>query len=110
LYGLLHDAAESVFGDIVQPVKELCPELDNMEYTLMLDIFEHHGLERCMPDIVKRADYFMYLLEQKLIFGRFLPEYNDYPEFHDKAAQGIPDLSVRSAKGLFMNWYRLYLL
>lgn len=56
LWGLIHDAAEAYIGDIVSPVKRLCPELYVVERALLNVICDKLGLPHDMPASVLEAD------------------------------------------------------
>lgn len=56
VWALVHDAAEAYIGDIISPVKRLCPELYVMERALLDVICDKLGLPRDMPASVLEAD------------------------------------------------------
>lgn len=56
LWGLIHDAAEAYIGDIVSPVKRLCPELYVVERALLNVICDKLGLPHDMPESMLEAD------------------------------------------------------
>lgn len=56
VWALVHDAAEAFTGDIISPVKRLCPELYVMERALLDVICDKLGLPRDMPASVLEAD------------------------------------------------------
>lgn len=52
LAGLLHDASEAYTGDFPTPLKEMCPELQEVENRIQATIFEAFGL-KLNPDAAK---------------------------------------------------------
>jgi hypothetical protein len=70
LWGLVHDAAEAYIGDIVSPVKHLCPEVDIIERRLMGVICDKLGLPHKIPASVVEADARMLATEARdLLIG-----------------------------------------
>lgn len=70
LWGLIHDAAEAYIGDVVSPVKRLCPELYVVERRLLNVICDKLGLPRDMPASVLEADERMLATEARdLLIG-----------------------------------------
>lgn len=65
LWGLIHDAAEAYIGDIVSPVKRLCPELYVVERALLNVICDKLGLPHDMPASVLEADERMLATEAR---------------------------------------------
>lgn len=72
LEALLHDSGEAYMGDITWPVKQLFPELEEIESELTYDIMDKYGpseLSYCldtstgsyvMSDVVRAADELLY--------------------------------------------------
>jgi uncharacterized protein len=65
LWGLLHDAVESVVGDVASPLKRLVPEYKAIEHRCEVPILEGFGLTGPMPAEVKRADLVALRTEQR---------------------------------------------
>ncbi len=68
LEGLLHDAAEAYFGDIIAPVKHhplLRPALKQIEDQLMKCISERFKLQYPLPECVKDADWRVLFTEKR---------------------------------------------
>jgi len=65
LQGLLHDAPESVTGDMVSPLKQLCPDFKVVEERCERAIFRQFGLPEKLDPEVKRADYILLNTEKR---------------------------------------------
>jgi len=65
LQGLLHDAAESVLGDVSSPLKQLLPDYKALERSIEKTIFEKFGLPETLHPSVKAADLRMLVTEQR---------------------------------------------
>lgn len=80
LAGLLHDAPEAYIGDIVTPVKQLCPELQALE-DFYHDVIDQHWDVQTRHPQVKEADLRMLVTEAKYLrlpLGLF-PPVEPYP-------------------------------
>lgn len=62
---LMHDAVESVVGDMSKPLKALLPEYKAIEKRCEAAILKSFGLPSEMPESVKRADIVMLAIEQR---------------------------------------------
>lgn len=57
LYALLHDASEAFLGDMVAPLKQLCPDFQSIEDMAQRHIYRHFGLDPdTVPESVKYQD------------------------------------------------------
>lgn len=56
LCGLLHDAVESVIGDMVRPIKHKMPKFLEIEHKLESIAFKKFGLLSPFPPIIKEID------------------------------------------------------
>ena len=65
---LLHDAAEAYIGDHVLPVKNMLPEIRNLEDALDEIIAFQFGLAFPFPEYVKELDYSIVLDERRALF------------------------------------------
>lgn len=68
LAGLLHDAGEAYYGDIVTPVKNELPELRAALAAVDKTILEKFGAPFPLPDLVHEADYRMLATEAMSLF------------------------------------------
>ena len=64
LWGLLHDAAEAVIGDIPKPFKSMMPAITQYERMYLRCIAKWYDLPWPMPAEVKAADEEVYWLER----------------------------------------------
>ena len=70
LEGLLHDASESVLGDIPKPLKRIMPQYNEMEGQLEANIAKQYGIRFPYPPDIKVADSRMLVTEQEQLFDR----------------------------------------
>jgi uncharacterized protein len=61
--GLMHDAAESIMGDMVTPLKNRCPEFKVMEAELDAYLANMFGYQYPFPPVVKEVDFDMFVTE-----------------------------------------------
>lgn len=71
LYALIHDAAEAYIGDLIAPVKSICPEFAALEGAIQRKINAHFGIDLTKMNIleqqrVKRLDVICRAVE---VFG-----------------------------------------
>lgn len=69
LCALLHDASEAFLMDLPRPVKQLLPEYQKLETTVMQNIADAYGFEWPMPEEVKNADEMVLQQEWEAING-----------------------------------------
>lgn len=65
---ILHDAAEAYIGDITTPVKNLIPDIRDVESRIMAAIYAHYNIDPPIPvehEIVKWADHSILLTERR---------------------------------------------
>lgn len=55
-YGLLHDAAEYIWGDLCSPLKEFVPDYVWEVEKLQRKIYRHFGLDPTVPKTLRPAD------------------------------------------------------
>ena len=65
LYGLLHDASEAYIVDIPRPIKKSLKEYVDLEKLMQEAICERFGLEKEMPESVKKADDLLLMTEAR---------------------------------------------
>jgi 5'-deoxynucleotidase YfbR-like HD superfamily hydrolase len=63
--GLMHDAAEAYTGDMVSPLKQLCPDFKLIEKRIEAAVMARFGLPAAMSPAVKLADIRMVRTEQR---------------------------------------------
>jgi uncharacterized protein len=69
-WGLFHDAAEALIGDVSSPLKQLLPEYKTIERRVERCVWEALGLYGPMPPEVKLADMSAILAERE----RLMPQ------------------------------------
>lgn len=68
LEGLLHDASESVLGDIPKPLKRIMPQYNEMEQKLEENIARQYGIRFPYPPEIKETDSRMLVTELEQLF------------------------------------------
>lgn len=66
---LMHDAHEAVIGDVIAPVKRLCPDLCQLEDSVQRAVLRPLGLSLPLPEPVRRADLAMLAAEKVQALG-----------------------------------------
>jgi hypothetical protein len=64
LAGLLHDAEEAYFGDMVSPLKKMFPEFGAKAAAFRAHIFAKFGVDPALMEQVKHIDEQVYYLER----------------------------------------------
>jgi 5'-deoxynucleotidase YfbR-like HD superfamily hydrolase len=79
LEGLLHDAAEAYIGDVITPVKALCPQFHELEKRIQAAVRERFGLPETPSHrhaaAVKDADTLILAVEARELLHRSPKEY-----------------------------------
>ena len=81
LIGLLHDAAEAFVGDINAPLKQLLPQVKELENRIQAAIYKQYGVVDTIraAAMVKEADIRMLMTEKRdLMPGMPLDEWGDW--------------------------------
>lgn len=66
---LLHDAEEAYFGDIITPIKNLLPDIEQASERLRRVIYKQFGVEYLYDDIVREVDKRMLNWDYKHLIG-----------------------------------------
>lgn len=76
---LLHDAGEAFIGDIISPIKQLCPEVTTLEYTLRALAHQSAGVESYYSDHIRtKIDTLAMQVEYKYYVAHDAEESNQY--------------------------------
>lgn len=98
---LMHDAAEAYTGDMVGPLKQLCPDFKVIEQRVEAAIADRFNLPPVLPDSVKRADLRALRTEQRDITSGRRDSWNGLDAYPPDARR-IQPLRPRAARGLFL--------
>lgn len=85
IYGLLHDATEAYMGDLITPIKDMCPEFRRIESVLEDAIYAAFNLPPLGPGDkyqLKKADRTMLFAEK-----RTLMQFPDWHKYDGEDAQ-----------------------
>lgn len=104
LQGLLHDAAESVLGDVSSPLKQLLPEYKVLEKRIEKLIYNQFGLPDTLHPSVKTADIRLLVTEQRDLMTEFPDAWKSYKDV-EPLPQTITPVQPESARKLFLNRY-----
>ena len=74
MIGLLHDASESVLGDMPKPLKNIMPEYSLMEEKLEITIARQYNIQFPYPPEIKQEDIKMLITEQSQLFSGHIPK------------------------------------
>lgn len=104
LQGLMHDAAESVLGDVSSPLKQLLPDYKSLEKTIEKTIFEKFGLPATLHESVKAADLTMLVTEQRELMPQFDEAWQSFAHIRPLDIAIFP-IDPKRAKALFLDRY-----
>lgn len=66
---LMHESGETVCGDMVRPLKQLCPEFLTVEHRCEKPINERFGVVIRAPELVKSIDLRMWITERNQLMN-----------------------------------------
>ena len=104
LAGLLHDAAEAYLGDIVQPLKELLPEFEQIESRFAQVIGERFNVDLNHNVAVKKADLIALATERRDLMPMEIVEWESLIGINP-LSKVINPLSPDNAKAQFIDCY-----
>ena len=104
LAGLLHDAAEAYLGDIVQPLKALLPEFEQIESRFSKVIGERFNVDLTHHDLVKKADLIALATERRDLMPMEIVEWDSLIGVNP-LRHHIKALNPDQAKASFINHY-----
>jgi hypothetical protein len=96
--GLMHDAAEAYIGDMVGPLKQLCPDFKDIEKRVEAAIFAKYGIPLPMDPCIKHADLRMLRTEQRDLTagaGRNWNGLDDWPPLEERIIPWAPDVAAQ---------------
>lgn len=104
LFGLLHDGAEAIIGDVSSPLKRLLHDYKVIERRLEVALWRRFGLGDTLPPEVKSADYRVLAAEIQSL----MPQNHDWVKKQNIEPAPVPILALDpvKAKQLFLARYR----
>ncbi len=107
LAALMHDAAEAYVGDMVGPLKQLCPDYKAIEKRVEAAIFDHFGIIHPLDKSIKHADLRMLRTEQRDLTAGHAESWNGLDDWQP-SQEAINPLPPIEAYALFMaRWKEL---
>lgn len=94
---VMHDAAEAYVGDMVGPLKQLCPDFKAIEKRVEAAIFAKFGIETPLPPSIKHADLQMLRTEQRDLTAGSGDAWNGLDAYEPMPLQIVPWNPTRSA-------------
>lgn len=104
LAGLLHDAAEFVMGDMVGPLKQLCPDYKAIETRVEAEILARFGIPFPLDPCVKHADLRALRTEQRDVTNSARDSWNGLDQYEPWPHRIVPR-SPAVARGMFLARY-----
>jgi 5'-deoxynucleotidase YfbR-like HD superfamily hydrolase len=104
LAGLLHDAAEAYLGDIVQPLKALLPEFEQIESRFAAVIGERFKVDLTHHHLVKKADLIALATERRDLMPMEIVEWESLIGV-SPLRRAIKPLNPHQAKAEFIDCY-----
>lgn len=99
--GLMHDAAEAYIGDMVGPLKQLCPDFKAIEKRVEAAIADKYGLPTPFPATIKHADLRALRTEQRDLTSGHADSWNGLDAYPPMEAR-IVALSPENAAVAFL--------
>ena len=95
---LLHDAAEAYTGDMVGPLKQLCPDFKVVEKRVEAAIFAKFGIPTPLPSSIKHADLRLLRTEQRDLTAGAADSWNgldEFPPLDERIRPEEPDVAAQ---------------
>ena len=105
--GLLHDAAEAYVGDVVGPLKQLCPDFKAIERRVEAVVALRFGLTLPWPCSVKHADLRLLRTEQRDLTTGPEDQWNGLHAYTPLAERIVPLPPLQAAELWLQEFYRL---
>lgn len=107
LHALLHDATEAYIGDIISPVKQVIPELYDIETPIAQVIYQAFGLTWDLDSLaaIKEADRRLLITERNQLMGT--PPEPWFCEGYEPYDMELPCYFPGSAKRVFLDFFKL---
>lgn len=94
---LLHDAAEAYTGDMVGPLKQLCPDFKAVEKRVEAAIFAKFGVPQPLDPSIKHADLRLLRTEQRDLTSGHAESWNGLDAYPPLAEPIFPETPVVAA-------------
>lgn len=100
---LMHDAAEAYVGDMVGPLKQLCPEFKAIENRVEAAVLARFGIALPLDPSIKHADLCALRMEQRDLTAGHGDNWNGLDAYKVSPAFTIDPLPPAAAFELFMD-------
>ena len=90
---LMHDAAEAYTGDMVGPLKQLCPDFKAVEKRVEAAIFAKFGIAQPLDPCIKHADLRLLRTEQRDLTAGHADSWNgldEWPPLDERITPWMP--------------------
>lgn len=96
---LMHDAAEAYIGDMIGPLKQLCPEFKAIEKRVETAIFAKYGIPHPLDPCIKHADLRLLRTEQRDLTSGAGDGWSGLDAYPPLPERIVPDRPAKAAKG-----------
>lgn len=104
---LMHDAAEAYTGDMVGPLKQLCPDFKAIEKRIEGAIFAKFGIEAPLDPCIKHADLRLLRTEQRDLTSGAGANWNGLDDYEPLDSRIIPESPAAAAEKWLAAFKRL---
>ena len=104
---LMHDAAEAYTGDMIAPLKQLCPDFKAVERRVEAAVFARFGISTPLHPSIKHADLRMLRTEQRDLTSCAADDWTGLDAYEPMAERIEPMAPEQAAIEWLMAFHRL---